>query len=641
MPSEVHFKNIKSIIIKELDEAKHSVDIAVAWITDREIIEAISNSVQRNITVRILSYDDKINGLTNFKKLYHKGASIRLSSKLMHNKFCVIDSDKIISGSFNWTNNASYNKENITIFRDDNKLILDFQNEFKSLWDNCKSVEDRLNTNNKTLNDLNESFENLLKICESKKYPLIYLVENEITNTCINGFKSTVLKKGFYLIKNNDESFNSLKYIHYVVNNINVKELNLTTDLSLELNIDYYSEFLSPNLKKTFDYIIKPKNDFWLISENKAIHFNSHGDVIGNTKLIIRKLNDRLLFLDEGGHKILKYDCQVIVLQADQKVNDFNSKDILAIKKVQFINDSYFLALINIDSESNLQNYCLYDWNGNSLTRPIFKKFLFGDITLNNDQMNIGKNYYDGSEYPVLFKIRQGDTIQPYNLIKDTGLWSRSDKVVVFKNVRFEHSNTNITYSQVKVKATKDNSEYAKARSWYYKTDDLDTYYFYSDKEFGHYFIALNILQESLSESQFSNGKQQFKKETQGINDNNTRIKIAKRILSNLIDQEKEDKQRIEKKKMESAMLEIQQNKDKCYIATCVYGGLNHPHTIEFRKFRDEFLNDFFFGRLFIKIYYSLSPKFVEFIEDKPNFKKKSKYVVEKIRLKLVKKIIK
>jgi phosphatidylserine/phosphatidylglycerophosphate/cardiolipin synthase-like enzyme len=34
----------------------------------------------------------------------------------MHNKFCVIDGQAVITGSFNWSYKARQNHENITIF---------------------------------------------------------------------------------------------------------------------------------------------------------------------------------------------------------------------------------------------------------------------------------------------------------------------------------------------------------------------------------------------------------------------------------------------------------------------------------------------------------------------------------------------
>lgn len=52
-----------------------------------------------------------------------------------------------------------------------------------------------------------------------------------------------------------------------------------------------------------------------------------------------------------------------------------------------------------------------------------------------------------------------------------------------------------------------------------------------------------------------------------------------------------------------------------CYIATMVYGDYNHENVIVLRKFRDNILNNYFFGRIFIKVYYRLSPKLVSLLK--------------------------
>lgn len=52
-----------------------------------------------------------------------------------------------------------------------------------------------------------------------------------------------------------------------------------------------------------------------------------------------------------------------------------------------------------------------------------------------------------------------------------------------------------------------------------------------------------------------------------------------------------------------------------CYIATMAYGDYNHENVITLRKFRDKILNKYFFGRIFIKVYYKLSPKLVALLK--------------------------
>ena len=54
------------------------------------------------------------------------------ASKLMHNKFCIIDLHKVIHGSYNWTSNAQYNNESITI-TESRDVAEDFSSQYIQL----------------------------------------------------------------------------------------------------------------------------------------------------------------------------------------------------------------------------------------------------------------------------------------------------------------------------------------------------------------------------------------------------------------------------------------------------------------------------------------------------------------------------
>jgi tetratricopeptide (TPR) repeat protein len=53
-----------------------------------------------------------------------------------------------------------------------------------------------------------------------------------------------------------------------------------------------------------------------------------------------------------------------------------------------------------------------------------------------------------------------------------------------------------------------------------------------------------------------------------------------------------------------------------CYIATAVYGSYDAPEVLCLRRFRDEILAASIFGRLFIRLYYFLSPPIAERLKD-------------------------
>ncbi len=52
--------------------------------------------------------------------------------------------------------------------------------------------------------------------------------------------------------------------------------------------------------------------------------------------------------------------------------------------------------------------------------------------------------------------------------------------------------------------------------------------------------------------------------------------------------------------------------KSACYIATCVYGSYDCPEVWTLRRFRDYTLDATWYGRLFIKCYYAISPTLVK-----------------------------
>lgn len=135
MGTRVVFSNIQEEIIQQINKANFEILIAVAWFTDkvimRELLKKISNDC---IKVKILFYEDQINNKEFFVPLYRAGAKIRYKQSMMHNKFCVIDNQIVINGSYNWTQNARLvNQENIQITIDKG-LAQSFRDGFNELF---------------------------------------------------------------------------------------------------------------------------------------------------------------------------------------------------------------------------------------------------------------------------------------------------------------------------------------------------------------------------------------------------------------------------------------------------------------------------------------------------------------------------
>lgn len=139
MTNTSHFEYIQATILKELDETKAHVIVAVSWLTDPVLYHKLYALCRKGKKVELLLNYDQINlssGL-DFEKMKEAGGQIfweyESEKRLMHNKFCLIDDETIITGSYNWTNKAKSNNENILVIKGDFPNVTKFKNEFYRL----------------------------------------------------------------------------------------------------------------------------------------------------------------------------------------------------------------------------------------------------------------------------------------------------------------------------------------------------------------------------------------------------------------------------------------------------------------------------------------------------------------------------
>lgn len=72
-----------------------------------------------------------------------------------------------------------------------------------------------------------------------------------------------------------------------------------------------------------------------------------------------------------------------------------------------------------------------------------------------------------------------------------------------------------------------------------------------------------------------------------------------------------------------------------CYIATCIYGSYDCPQVWTLRRFRDYTLDATWYGKLFIKSYYAISPTLVRWFGDTKWFRRFWKYKLDKMVMNL------
>ena len=135
--SQVDFQNIEQKILDALDEAQATIDVCVAWFTNTTLQKKLLEKLKEGCKVRVMidsNYTNQKHGvdLTPFE---YKGVNAERKG-IMHRKFCVIDNNVLIHGSYNWTTNAeTKNDEEISVHKNNVKMASQYTKEFNRIWD--------------------------------------------------------------------------------------------------------------------------------------------------------------------------------------------------------------------------------------------------------------------------------------------------------------------------------------------------------------------------------------------------------------------------------------------------------------------------------------------------------------------------
>lgn len=116
-------------------------------------------------------------------------------------------------------------------------------------------------------------------------------------------------------------------------------------------------------------------------------------------------------------------------------------------------------------------------------------------------------------------------------------------------------------------------------------------------------------------------------------------IRMHSRFMKNFDDKETNRNiisSYVEKVKKYEPSFEEQTNTDGgCYVATCVYGSYDCPQVWTLRRYRDFTLTKNWYGRVFIRFYYAVSPKLVKLFGKRILFRYICKIKLDQMILKL------
>ena len=126
-------------IIKAIDSSNSTIDLAIFDLTSQDISQAFERAKKRGVKIRIIADSRQAKGAHSvIQSLLDEGFNIRIrhgkGRGIMHNKFAIFDGKLMVTGSYNWTNNAEhFNYEN-AVFICDPDIIKQYQKEFNRIY---------------------------------------------------------------------------------------------------------------------------------------------------------------------------------------------------------------------------------------------------------------------------------------------------------------------------------------------------------------------------------------------------------------------------------------------------------------------------------------------------------------------------
>lgn len=122
-------------LIGWLNESKKTMDICMYTLSHNLLSNAVINAYKRGVCVRvILDNDSYVTWNMSIAGIAKKVKKQEYFKMLMHHKFIIIDNNKIILGSLNWTISGVRNNWENLFISNDCKIVDPFRDEFHRLW---------------------------------------------------------------------------------------------------------------------------------------------------------------------------------------------------------------------------------------------------------------------------------------------------------------------------------------------------------------------------------------------------------------------------------------------------------------------------------------------------------------------------
>ncbi len=135
-------ENCDKQFIVFLSSAEVKMDIAIYSITLPSISNAIIKAKKRGVRVRVLVDKQESQGPNSMVPVLQKNVEVGVADTdgIMHNKFTIIDSEALETGSFNYTLNASERNAENQLYLTEPSVIIKYSDQFEMLWKKAEKL---------------------------------------------------------------------------------------------------------------------------------------------------------------------------------------------------------------------------------------------------------------------------------------------------------------------------------------------------------------------------------------------------------------------------------------------------------------------------------------------------------------------
>ncbi|MFH1386772.1 MAG: phospholipase D-like domain-containing protein [bacterium] len=129
---------IRDKIIAKINLSQKSIKLAIYSFTSGEIAWALENAKDRGVAIQVVADKGQAKGKNSeINFLLSKGIPVKLlqgkGRGIMHHKFAIFDDKEVVTGSYNWTENAEKNNYENAVFISDPEVVKSFGEEFGRL----------------------------------------------------------------------------------------------------------------------------------------------------------------------------------------------------------------------------------------------------------------------------------------------------------------------------------------------------------------------------------------------------------------------------------------------------------------------------------------------------------------------------